>query len=972
MADTDVSSLTQSIINLASVLSEQLSQFSRNITGATSALSGIISVGDTFNPMQAANTVMQTAGRYVPPVGPMWQAYSTAGEQANQLGMYGIGNTDVTGIARRATSLGTTTERLIELLTRYPQATGGIAPTAEARAQTLEEVHRKAMENKVAQDLLNSNRLYNETLLEAISYQASLHPELTKSTEGLKALADKAVASTAAMDQNARVTGQNVEQISAETRERMNDIKLQLSLRHMTEEQRTQMTRLLESTQGLGKPIQDLMQKLAVGARLDDADRRLLSYLDSSGANLAGTVREMRDAQTAEAKQRAAENLELSKIRITEAMSTKEFSNILQTVKGPMAAEYAAAAAANKELMPILAQQKLMGPGTTVAQARAETQRVTGLAQAGYTPTGEVDVRQLIGREYNQTMLTFKNSLAATMALFDQHAINNIDAYVSKLRTFNEVIGAGLTSQQKEEKMVEFFNKLMSDLDKIAHHITGTPVPTTPSTTTPSTTTPSIPSGTVPSPSQQLGPPPSGSNVQTFNEGTKEVKGKWFWPFAEEGELAILHGNEAVVPIDQLHNFIEEASKTLYGSKTNAVSSPTSDLIKISEEPVNKLTKIITGQVEQVAIGLSQIIPKVGEMTAKEFKEASAKKEKIKPVDTSVRTPPGAYDGIRDFGLNQPVEPRPVAPKPSDTSVRTPSGAYDGIRDFGLNRPVAVEISDTARPSTSPIARPIRPGERINSNDAFAAMMFGGASRARTDEEDAKYKEWIMGGQVGPDPTRQITKVPKHISDLAVLAPKMGIDGPRKQDVGVRVLESRPKSDSEYALVQEAVRKQEEKDAASKALKTKKESAYQSKITARIKPSESKTVSPEIQKILEEGESGKAYALSSETAEKEFARMQKQQLGKIKTPEPGRLPSMSDIASKMTEGAEPVKRGLDAAASVIPKVAEMGMPGSLGDMVGMLKTLNGTMSSVARSSKAMEGYNRTTAKQAKKKSGSLV
>ena len=936
MADTDVSSLTQSIINLASVLSEQLSQFSRNITGATSALSGIISVGDTFNPMQAANTVMQTAGRYVPPVGPMWQAYSTAGEQANQLGMYGIGNTDVTGIARRATSLGTTTERLIELLTRYPQATGGIAPTAEARAQTLEEVHRKAMENKVAQDLLNSNRLYNETLLEAISYQASLHPELTKSTEGLKALADKAVASTAAMDQNARVTGQNVEQISAETRERMNDIKLQLSLRHMTEEQRTQMTRLLESTQGLGKPIQDLMQKLAVGARLDDADRRLLSYLDSSGANLAGTVREMRDAQTAEAKQRAAENLELSKIRITEAMSTKEFSNILQTVKGPMAAEYAAAAAANKELMPILAQQKLMGPGTTVAQARAETQRVTGLAQAGYTPTGEVDVRQLIGREYNQTMLTFKNSLAATMALFDQHAINNIDAYVSKLRTFNEVIGAGLTSQQKEEKMVEFFNKLMSDLDKIAHHITGTPVPTTPSTTTPSTTTPS---SAVPSPSQQLGPPPSGSNVQTFNEGTKEVKGKWFWPFAEEGELAILHGNEAVVPIDQLHNFIEEASKTLYGSKTNAVSSPTSDLIKISEEPVNKLTKIITGQVEQVAIGLSQIIPKVGEMTAKEFKEASAKKEKIKPVDTS---------------------------------VRTPSGAYDGIRDFGLNRPVAVEISDTARPSTSPIARPIRPGERINSNDAFAAMMFGGASRARTDEEDAKYKEWIMGGQVGPDPTRQITKVPKHISDLAVLAPKMGIDGPRKQDVGVRVLESRPKSDSEYALVQEAVRKQEEKDAASKALKTKKESAYQSKITARIKPSESKTVSPEIQKILEEGESGKAYALSSETAEKEFARMQKQQLGKIKTPEPGRLPSMSDIASKMTEGAEPVKRGLDAAASVIPKVAEMGMPGSLGDMVGMLKTLNGTMSSVARSSKAMEGYNRTTAKQAKKKSGSLV
>ena len=137
------------------------------------------------------------------------------------------------------------------------------------------------------------------------------------------------------------------------------------------------------------------------------------------------------------------------------------------------------------------------------------------------------------------------------------------------------------------------------------------------------------------------------------------------------------------------------------------------------------------------------------------------------------------------------------------------------------------------------------------------------------------------------------------------------------------------------------------------------------------KPKEGKLVSPELQKILEEGEAGKAYEVTGPAAE-ELHEFMQAKMGKIKTPESGRLPSMSDLATKMQEGMPKVEQGLSAAAKMVPEMAGMAAPGSLGDVVGMLGKLHGTMNKVAQSSAEMKNYSRTTAKYSKKNSGLLI
>ena len=245
------------------------------------------------------------------------------------------------------------------------------------------------------------------------------------------------------------------------------------------------------------------------------------------------------------------------------------------------------------------------------------------------------------------------------------------------------------------------------------------------------------------------------------------------------------------------------------------------------------------------------------------------------------------------------------------------TGNYDPLRDFNRNWLVAPNSDDAAARDLSTKRTKTVINEPFNAADAMAASLTGQLPQARTDEEDAEYKKWIMGGQIGPDPVAERRKA---------------------QEI---------------------------------ARKNQKESRVNAISKSPTKPKEGKLVSPELQKILEEGEAGKAYEVSGEAAE-ELHEFMQARMGKIKTPESGRLPSMDDIASKMTAGAEPVKRGLDAAAKMVPEMAGISAPGSLSEVVGMLGKLHGTMTKVAQTSDEMKNYSRQTAKYTKQSTGTFI
>ena len=847
------SEIAQALINIANTIKQSLEGLGTSIQAASNTLIGLASLDQTFNSMGAANAVMQQVGNIVPGAGPVWQGFNTMNQQAGQLGVYGVSGSDPTGAARIISGTATTLEKFIDILSKTPQATGGMGATAQERALTLEKIYLAGRENELIRKSIEAEPLRNDIFLEQIAIQANMFPSLTKTTEGLNQLAMKAYDATMQMDAVSKVTGQSRDQIAAETRERMSDIKVQLAMRHMTEEQKTQLKSLLDSTKGLGKPIQDVLQKVYLGARLEKEDRQLLSLLGESGVESA--VIQMREAKSPEAKRAAAARLEESKADIVNIMDQPWFADLVNQAKGPIAGVAAGAAAAHLERAPILAQQQAMGPGTTVAQAQAALQQGVGLYQAGVLPSGELDPRQRIGREYGAMVLNMQSSLAGVIQVFDQKAIQNVDLYAGAMHRFNEALGGGASSAQRAELAGQQLDKLLRFFEDAINKITGTPgaasifgtpstpsgTPSTPSGTpstpsgTPSTPsgTPSTPSGTVPSPSQQLGPPPGGSNIHNLNVGTFETFGSWFNDFGA-GTLTRLHGNEAVVPLNQLEKFKEYIDATLYGKSEQ--QSP----FKATQQPFDQMTKIIQDQTREIVTGLQNFNTKLAESKTEKF-----------------------------------ISSDDVAAKSFST------------------------------PRTKTVIK-----EPFNAADAMAMGLSGEMPRARTDEEDRLYKEWIMGGQVGPDPTKKSPTKPKE---------------------------------SKVDTVK--------------------------KVTP--KPKEGKLVSPELQKILEEGESGKAYEVTGETAE-ELHKFMQAKIGKIKTPESGKLPSMSDLATKMQEGSEPVKKGLDAAAKVVPEVAGMTAPTSLGDVVGMLGKLHGTMTKVAMSSDEMKNYSRTNAKYAKKNSGLLI
>ena len=805
-------------------------------------LSGVLNVVTSFQGLgqglDAARTSLTQFSNLVPVLGPVAQTMGgfvdTARQQTDALGRFGIGLGDVSGQFARLAETGLTQEQYQRILTENQRLVAGA--TAEERAQRLLNINEMAKQTTIGKQLLDNSTAHLETIAEAVALEINRNGAIIESEEQMRAVAERAAVTAAQFDSLSRISGQSRDQLSAETRERLSSTRNTMFMNLLSEEQRNQYTKMVNSMQALGPGVQDLVQMIAMNARPSEQQRMQLAALGGEGARLQTLVRATMDAKTPEDRRRAELELEELKVRIGERQSTREYFNMMVQAKSPIGGAAEQLATENRIKDAVNAQLEAMRrtrPEATYAEAYAEIQKRTQLEAAqriGVGPqAGQVDPRQIFGTEINRTMIAAQTQSAGLARAIDQVAINslkaadNLNTFTQSMDKFREIFGGDKTTKEKSEELLKYPEKIKQGIIDM----TGA---------APVTSAPPV------APGQQLGPPPSGSSIRNFNIGTFETLGSWFNDFGS-GTLARLHGNEAVVPFDQLEKFISYVDTTLTGTKTFTSNIPT-ELTTATRKPLEEIAKTMEKEIKSVGAGLSQVSSKLS------------------------------------------------APKTTEISN---------------SDDIAAKSFST--PRTKTIIK-----EPFNAADAMAMSLTGKMPQARTNKEDQLYKERIIGGQVGPNPV-------------------------------------------------EARREAQEKTRIDSISKLEKKS-----LTI---PKEGKLVSPELQKILEEGESGKAYEVTGPAAEETFKSMQAQ-MGEIKAPTASQLPSMEDLASKMKEGTEPVKKGLDAAAKMVPEMAGMGTPGSLGDVVGMLGKLHSTMSSIATSSKAMEGYNRTTAKHVKMKSGSLI
>lgn len=507
----------------------------------------------------------------------------------------GVGQGDPSDLRERALAAGfKSVQDYIEYLrSSYGNSLRTIGKTAEDSSQKLGEVAAKAAGTREGQNLLTRNLITSDQLAQIAGIAAEGKSAMLKDAEGRQALAEETARLAVKIDAQSKVTGQSVDEIINDRKQRQASVEEQLRLQSLAnDQQRLQYTQNQQLAASQGKSMQDVIGQIQAGGRLTKDQQQLLQAATGGrGGQLIQLIREQKrtsglaaeDPRRIEADKRLADFM----AKMSAYQASPEFARLgITTSNTDQAAAIRKLQEENKEKSAIRNVMQESGVTAPEAKRRVEEmglQQGRGFRQEGLyaekqVPNVGAKPYEMLG-EANEQVRKTTVALAGELNRLNNSVGRNTEA-LDKAREFLN-LAAGPKGQTQEERSA-MVRKSLDDITGSAggtvpgtDQVTGRPLAvTTPAVNVNATNVNVQPTTTLPATTPPATTPPATTPVpDTRGKGTYGETGAT----AEiKDVVAKLHKGETVLTPDQRETMIKDSANAMFdkilGKKNNKES----------------------------------------------------------------------------------------------------------------------------------------------------------------------------------------------------------------------------------------------------------------------------------------------------------------------------------------------------------------------------------------------------------------
>jgi hypothetical protein len=410
-------------------------------------------------------------------------------------------------------------------------------------AKTLLQLDKQVQETGIARILIEAGVSQKEINDATLVYYKNAIGINRLDEKGKKEAAESAARFSEELDKNARLYGKQRDQAMKEIQQQQEKANVQATLMQMDLKSRQNFSDMQAAVNPLGPKFRDMASEIAVyGQVRSESSRMIFSALGQAGVDYQAAVKAQMEARTPEAKAAAARQMEDAKAAIAKRQQEKDYLDVIKYNTGKFGTEIGESLTGNAEFMSRSAaieqaaeevrQGKIKAGDDAVFAARVKQIQEEKAARSkqdkeGTDKDGKKNPEALVGRtinDFNGTMKDFSAGFGKTLNKASTDAGTEITKAGS---TLSNAIKTALHPRTAEEA-----NKVF-DINNI------------------------IPGGANPS---ARGSYDTSKDVKGKSHaiGTLGNFGEFFHDYGKEGFPATLHGEEMVLPKNQLPQFMQQ------------------------------------------------------------------------------------------------------------------------------------------------------------------------------------------------------------------------------------------------------------------------------------------------------------------------------------------------------------------------------------------------------------------------------